>query len=129
MSKTYIEKTFVETEVDLHSDQTKKEIWKNEDGLLHRGRGLPAVTTYDVETGNPTGRERWFRGMMHCIDGPAIEVICPKTGTVVQEAWYRFDKPMGDLTRDAETGKVVRSDFDNAENPLSTQQPQELVQE
>lgn len=127
MSSTYIEKAFVEAEIDIHSKKTLREIWKDEDGLRHRGRGLPAVTTYDPATGEPDGHEYWFHEMRHRTDGPAVECLCPETGVVFFETWYRFDKELGSITRDVATGLILESDFDEPEGPAPTDLPGDLT--
>ena len=113
MKLTYTEKAFVETEVDFHTRKPHREIWRNEEGQKHRGRDLPAVVTYDPETGEVMRKEYWFKGMQHRVDGPADEDINPENGVVTHEVWYRFDELLGGISRDPDTGSIIRSDFED----------------
>jgi len=48
-------------------NESGTEIWRNEDGKLHRDDDLPAVTNKDGE------QEYWVNGKLHRLNGPAIE--------------------------------------------------------
>lgn len=121
MTSTYIEKATVETEIDLQTDRTLKEEWRDEKGLLHRTRGLPAVTKYaDV-----TEREYWFQGDRHRINGPAVEFIWPETDIVFHEIWYSFGNELGCIERDPQTGQVLRSDFEELDEQTPTPSPED----
>ncbi|MEP1932158.1 MAG: hypothetical protein ABJO52_20930 [Nisaea sp.] len=127
MNSTYIEKAFLETEVDLHTLKPHRETWRNEEGQLHRGRDLPAVVTYDAESGAIFSREYWFNDMRHREDGPAHEFIDTQNGVVTYEVWYQLGKLLGAITRDQETGHVIDSDLDYEAEPDNPDIPEDFT--
>ena len=123
MNKTYTERCSVELERDLHTSEIRSEIWRDEDGRIHRGHDLPAIIKYAEHPAKPVHVEFRFRGLLERKQGPAIQVIDPGTGVVVREEWYRHaerhrqDGP-AIIVRDRLSGDVVHSEMHRSNNPL-----------
>lgn len=93
------------------------EVWRNAEGQLDRGFGLPAVVAYDPGTRNPSLKMWYWMGRRSREGGPAIERIDPDTGVVVFEAWLingifggHYGRP-GMIVRCPETGRVIEERY------------------
>lgn len=89
------------------------EAWRNANGEPERDGGLPAVISYDRDSGEPVLKVWYFQGEKHREDGPAFEKIDTKSGIVVTEAWHVHgklhragDKPAR-IFRCPETGNAI----------------------
>jgi hypothetical protein len=83
---------------EIHNRQRDCETWRDENLRFHRVNG-PAVTEYDLETGNVV-YEIWARhGQIHRDDGPAMVDRDAHTGRITWSQWWQNGKPVSHPNR------------------------------
>jgi len=72
-----------------HYPNARHEVWRDEEGKLHRLRGLPAETITDLNTGVIIEQSFYENGKLHCDAGPAFIRRSAKHNRLMREDYFQ----------------------------------------